>query len=392
MDNFPKHLAKTTPYPFGIKISHAKGSYIYDTDGKAYLDFISGISVSNIGHGNPKVVEAIKSQADKYLHVMVYGEYEQAPQTEYANLLCQQLPPQLNQVYFVNSGAEATEGALKLAKRVTGRTQLIACNKSYHGSTHGALSVTGNEAKKYAFRPLLPDVQFIDFNSVPELEAITSKTAAVIIEPIQGDAGVRIPSKEYMQSLRKKCNETGALLIFDEIQTAFGRTGKMFAFEHFDVIPDILTLGKALGGGLPMGAFISSAAYMEQLTSDPVLGHITTFGGHPIPCAAGLAALEVMLDNNLIEQVENKGKQLELGLQSKHVKEIRRKGLFFAIELHSFEDVKHVVNYCKDNGLIGFWFLSANTSFRIAPPLNISDSEIREGIRVIQGAFDLLSN
>jgi acetylornithine/N-succinyldiaminopimelate aminotransferase len=391
MDNFPKHLAKTTPYPFGIKISHAKGSYIYDTDGKAYLDFISGISVSNIGHGNPKVVEAIKSQADKHLHVMVYGEYEQAPQTEYANLLCQQLPEQLNQVYFVNSGAEATEGALKLAKRVTGRTQLIACNKSYHGSTHGALSVTGNEAKKYAFRPLLPDVQFIDFNSLPELEAITSKTAAVIIEPIQGDAGVRIPSKEYMQSLRKKCNETGALLIFDEIQTAFGRTGKMFAFEHFDVIPDILTLGKALGGGLPMGAFISSAAYMEQLTSDPVLGHITTFGGHPIPCAAGLAALEVMLDNNLIEQVENKGKQLELGLQSKHVKEIRRKGLFFAIELHSFEDVKHVVNYCKDNGLIGFWFLSANTSFRIAPPLNISDSEIREGIRVIQGAFDLLS-
>jgi len=391
MDTFPKHLAKTTHYPFGIKISHAKGSYIYDTDGKAYLDFISGISVSNIGHGNQKVVDAIKSQADKHLHVMVYGEYEQAPQTDYANLLCQQLPEQLNQVYFVNSGAEATEGALKLAKRVTGRTQIIACNKSYHGSTHGALSVTGNEAKKYAFRPLLPDIQFIEFNSLPELEAITSKTAAVIIEPIQGDAGVRIPSKKYLQSLRAKCNETGALLIFDEIQTGFGRTGKMFAFEHFDVTPDILTLGKALGGGLPMGAFISSAAYMEQLTSDPVLGHITTFGGHPIPCAAGLAALKVMLDNNLIEQVENKGKQLELGLQSKHVKEIRRKGLFFAIELQSFEDVKQVVNYCKDNGLIGFWFLSANTSFRIAPPLNISDSEIREGIRIIQEAFDLLS-
>lgn len=392
MDTFPKHLAKTTPYPFRIKISHAKGSYIYDTEGKAYLDFISGISVSNIGHGNPKVIEAIKSQADKHLHVMVYGEYEQAPQTAYANLLCQQLPEQLNQVYFVNSGAEATEGALKLAKRVTGRTELIACNKSYHGSTHGALSVTGNETKKYAFRPLLPDVKFIEFNSLPELETITSKTAAVIIEPIQGDAGVRIPSKKYLQSLRAKCNETGALLIFDEIQTGFGRTGKMFAFEHFDVVPDILTLGKALGGGLPMGAFISSAAYMEQLTSDPVLGHITTFGGHPIPCAAGLAALEVMLNNNLIDQAESKGKQLELGLQSKAVKEIRRMGLFFAIELHSHEDVRQVVNYCKDNGLIGFWFLSANTSFRIAPPLTISDQEIKQGIKVIQDAFDLLSN
>lgn len=391
MDNFPKHLAKTTPYPFGIKISHAKGSYIYDTDGKVYLDFISGISVSNIGHGNKKVIDAIKTQAEKHLHVMVYGEYEQAPQTEYANLLCSLLPEALNQVYFVNSGAEATEGALKLAKRVTGRTQLIACHKSYHGNTHGALSVTGNEAKKYAFRPLLPDVQFIDFNSLPELEAITSKTAAVIIEPIQGDAGVRIPSLDYMQQLRKKCDETGAQLIFDEIQTGFGRTGKMFAFEHYHVVPDILTLGKALGGGLPMGAFISNNAKMEQLTSDPILGHITTFGGHPLICAAGLAALEVMLDNNLIEQVENKGKQLELGLQSTHVKEIRRKGLFFAIEMFSDEDVKHVVNYCKDNGLIGFWFLSATTSFRIAPPLNISDTEIKEGIRIIQGAFDLLS-
>lgn len=392
MNSFPKHLAKTTPFPFGLKISHAKGSYVYDTNGKAYLDFISGISVSNIGHGNTEVIEAIKTQADKHLHVMVYGEYEQAPQTAYANLLCQQLPKQLNQVYFVNSGAEATEGALKLAKRVTGRTQLIACKNSYHGSTHGALSVTGNETKKYAFRPLLPNVQFITFNSLPDLETITNKTAAVIIEPIQGDAGVRIPSEAYMQSLRKKCNETGALLIFDEIQTGFGRTGKMFAFEHFNVVPDILTLGKALGGGLPMGAFISSTENMEQLTSDPMLGHITTFGGHPIPCAAGHAALKYMLDQQLINEAESKGKQLELGLQSKVVKEIRRKGLFFAIELQSHEDVQCVVNYCKDNGLIGFWFLSANTSFRIAPPLTISEKEINEGISIIQAAFDLLSN
>lgn len=391
MDTFPKHLAKTTPYPFGIKISHAKGSYLYDTDGKKYLDFISGIAVSNIGHGHPKVVEAIKNQADKHLHVMVYGEYEQAPQTDFANLLCSQLPSSLNQVYFVNSGAEATEGALKLAKRVTGRTQLISFNKSYHGSTHGALSVTGNEAKKYAFRPLLPDVLFLDFNDIAQLSNITKKTAAVIVEPIQGDAGVRIPSQAFMKALRDKCTETGAQLIFDEIQTGFGRTGKMFAFEHFNVTPDILTLGKALGGGLPMGAFISSAKKMELLTSDPILGHITTFGGHPLICAAGKAALEVILEDKLIDDIEKKGEILEEGLQSLHVKEIRRKGLFFAIEMNTFEQVQQVVDYCKNHGLIGFWFLSANTSFRIAPPLNISKKEIKDALAIIQGAFSHLT-
>jgi acetylornithine/N-succinyldiaminopimelate aminotransferase len=386
--DFPVNLAQTTSHPFGIQISHAKGSYVIDTDGKNYLDFISGIAVSNIGHGHPKVIEAIKNQADKHLHVMVYGEYEQNSQTEFAKLLCQQLPPSLNQVYFVNSGAEATEGALKLAKRITGRTQLISFEKSYHGSTHGALSVTGNENKKYAFRPLLPNVEFLRFNNISDLENITNKCAAVIVEPIQGDAGVRIPTMEFMQALRQKCTETVTQLIFDEIQTGFGRTGKMFAFEHFKVTPDILTLGKALGGGLPMGAFVSSRAKMELLTHNPELGHITTFGGHPLVCAAGKAALDVLLDEKLIEGVEKKGKTIEQSLSSIHIKEIRRKGLFFAIEMFNHDHVQQVVHYCKDAGLIGFWFLSANTSFRIAPPLNISDSDILKATRIMQAAFN----
>jgi acetylornithine/N-succinyldiaminopimelate aminotransferase len=386
--DFPVNLAQTTSHPFGIRISHAEGSYVIDTDGKKYLDFICGIAVSNIGHGHPKVIEAIKNQADKHLHVMVYGEYEQNSQREFAQLLCQQLPPSLNQVYFVNSGAEATEGALKLAKRITGRTQLISFEKSYHGSTHGALSVTGNENKKYAFRPLLPNVEFLRFNNISDLENITNKCAAVIVEPIQGDAGVRIPSLEFMLALRQKCTETGAQLIFDEIQTGFGRTGKMFAFEHFNVCPDILTLGKALGGGLPMGAFVSSNAKMELLTHNPELGHITTFGGHPLICAAGKAALEVLLDEKLIEGVEKKGKIIEQSLSSIHIKEIRRKGLFFAIEMFNRDHVQQVVLYCKDAGLIGFWFLSANTSFRIAPPLNISDSDILKATRIMQAAFN----
>lgn len=388
---FPEHLAKTTLHPFNLKITHADGSYLYTEDGKSYIDFISGISVSNIGHNHHKIKEAIKQQVDKHLHVMVYGEYQQQPQTEYANLLCSQLPKSLNQVYFVNSGAEANEGALKLAKRITGRTEIIAFNKSYHGSTHGALSVTGNENKKFAFRPLLPNVSFINFNVTKELECITEKTAAIIVEPIQGDAGVRIPDIAYMKALRERCNKMGAQLIFDEIQTGFGRTGKLFAFEHFNVAPDILTLGKALGGGMPMGAFVSSKAKMELLTANPELGHITTFGGHPVICAAGKAGLEVILEEDLLKDVDAKGKLIEKNLDSEHIVEIRRKGLFFAFELDSPEKVQSIVEYCKKNGVITFWFLSAPNCFRIAPPLNISNSELNKAINVLKNAFDNLS-
>ena len=290
----------------GIDVDRAEGLYIYEKNGKRFLDLISGIAVSNLGHNHPKIKEAIKEQVDKHLHVMVYGEYKQSIQNKLAEKLCGLLPNRLDVLYPVNSGTEANEAALKLAKRVTGRTELISFKDAYHGSTHGSLSVSGNEEKKSAFEPLLPDVRFIDFNIVEQLNTISTKTAAVIIEPIQGDAGVRIPSNEFMQALRNRCDEVGAMLIFDEIQTGFGRTGKLFAFEHFNVVPDILTIGKAFGGGMPIGGFVSSIEKMEQLTHSPKLGHITTFGGHPVCCAAALASLEIIANDIFLEQVEKK--------------------------------------------------------------------------------------
>jgi Ornithine/acetylornithine aminotransferase len=308
---FLNHIAQTSPHPFLISVEKAEGVYLIDVDGKKYMDMISGIGVSNIGHRHPKVVDAIKKQVDKHLHVMVYGEYIQSSPNLLAKKLSELLPLSLNCTYFVNSGTEANEGALKLAKRFTGRTEIISCKKSYHGSTHGSLSVSGNEVKKNAFRPLLPDVRFIEFNNPDDLKHITDRTACVIMETVQGDAGVRVPSKKYLQAVRKKCDETGALLILDEIQCGMGRTGTLFAFQQFDIVPDILTIGKAFGGGLPMGAFISSKEKMSALTHEPMLGHITTFGGNPVCCAAALATLQVIDEEKLLAQVEAKGKKLK---------------------------------------------------------------------------------
>jgi acetylornithine/succinyldiaminopimelate/putrescine aminotransferase len=387
-DTFFKKLAPTSPHPFLISVERAEGVYLYSATGKRYIDMISGIAVSNVGHRHPKIVKAIKDQVDKYLHVMVYGEYIQSPSNLLAEKLTSLLPPNLNCCYFVNSGTEANEAALKLAKRVTGRTEMIACRKSYHGSTHGSLSVSGNEVKKRTFRPLLPDVNFIDFNNPGDLDQITERTACVIMETIQGDAGVRIPSKEYLQAVRKKCTATGTLLIFDEIQCGMGRTGKLFAFEHFDVVPDILTLAKSFGGGLPIGSFISSFENMQTLASKPMLGHITTFGGNPVCCASALAVLEIMEEENLLATVEAKGKLIEDLLRHSKVKEVRRFGLLFAFDFDSEERVNRIVQYAKEHGVICYWFLSHPNSFRIAPPLTITEAEIREACAIILQAID----
>src|SRR5258708_27940461 len=344
---------------------------------------ISGIGVSNVGHRHPHVVQAIKAQLDKHLHMMVYGEYIQSASNLLAKKMSEVLPPQLNCTYFVNSGTEANEAALKLAKRVTGRTEIVSCKKSYHGSTHGSMSISGNEVKKRAFRPLLPDVKFIEFASEKELNQISERTACVIMETVQGDAGVRVPSKKYLQAVRKRCDETGAQLILDEIQCGMGRTGTLFAFEQFGIEPDILTIGKAFGGGLPIAAFISSHEKMKLLTHYPMLGHITTICVNPVYCASALATLEVIQNEKLLDHVESKGKLIARLLQHNKIKEIRRIGLMFAIDFDSEDRVNRVVNYCKENGVIGYWFLSHPYSFRIAPPLTISENEIRDACAVI---------
>lgn len=387
-ETFLHHLAQTSPYPFLIPIERAEGIYLYGPDGKSYMDMISGIGVSAIGHRHPHVIKAIKDQLDKHLHVMVYGEYIQSTPNALAKKLASLLPPQLNCCYYVNSGTEANEAALKLAKRITGRTEIISFRKSYHGSTHGSLSVSGNEVKKQAYRPLLPDVRFIDFNNPDDLVQITNQTACVIMETIQGDAGVRIPDRAYLQAVRKRCDETGALLILDEIQCGMGRTGKLFAFEHFGIVPDILTTAKAFGGGLPIGAFISSEEKMKTLSHDPILGHITTFGGNPVCCASSLATLEVIENENLLAQVESKGKLIEQLIQHKKIKEIRRIGLLFAIDFESPETVNNIVKYAKDQGVICYWFLSHPYSFRIAPPLTITEDEIRKACAVMLEAIE----
>jgi len=387
-DIFLNKLAQTTGAPYLISIERAEGIYLYSPEGKRYTDLISGIGVSNIGHRHPKVIHAIKEQLDKHLHVMVYGEFIQATPNRLAKKLTDLLPPQLNCCYFVNSGTEANEAALKLAKRYTGRTEIISCRKSYHGSTHGSMSVSGNEIKKAAFRPLLPDVRFINFNMPEDLLHITEKTACVIMETVQGDAGVRVPSRDYMKAVRQRCDETGALLILDEIQCGMGRTGTLFAFEQFGIVPDILTLAKALGGGLPIGTFISSKEIMHVLTHDPMLGHITTFGGNPVCCASALATLEVLEEENLVAQVESKGRLLESLLKHPSIKEIRRIGLMFAIDFDSEERVARIVEQAKQLGIICYWFLSHPNSFRIAPPLTITEQQIRESCESILKAID----
>ncbi|TSJ40352.1 aspartate aminotransferase family protein [Mucilaginibacter corticis] len=384
---FLANNAQTTDFPLLLEFERAEGVYLYDSEGKAYIDLISGIGVSNLGHSNPKVIEAIKQQVDKYMHLMVYGEYVQTPQVRFAEKLVSVLPQNLQSVYFVNSGAEAVEGALKLAKRFTGRQQIIACKNSYHGSSHGALSVMGNEDFKQAYRPLLPGVSFIRFNNPADLELISTQTACVIIETIQGEAGIRVPDITYMQALRKRCDETGTLLILDEIQAALGRTGKLFAFEHFGIVPDILLLAKALGGGMPIGAFISSNNIMGALKENPILGHITTFGGHPVCCAAGLAALEVLLDENLVATVAEKEALMRKLLVHPAIKEVRGKGLMLAIELKDFDTNKKIIDRCIANGIITDWFLHCDNAMRIAPPLIITADEIEKACGVILEAI-----
>lgn len=387
-DTFLTYLAQTTDSPYLIPIERAEGIYLYGPEGKRYTDLISGIGVSNIGHRHPKVIQAVKDQLDRHLHVMVYGEYIQSTPNELARKLTSLLPPNLNCCYFVNSGTEANEGALKLAKRFTNRTEIISFRKSYHGSTHGSLSVSGNELKKAAFRPLLPDIRFIDFNAIDDLQQITTHTACVIMETIQGDAGVRIPDPGFMKALRARCTQTGTLLILDEIQCGMGRTGTWFAFEHFGIAPDILTVAKAFGGGLPIGAFIADRHVMNVLTHDPMLGHITTFGGNPVCCASALATLQVIEEEHLLRDVEQKGKLFEQLLIHPAIREIRRIGLMFAIDFESAELVSAIVEEGKKLGIICYWFLSHPYSFRIAPPLTISKTEIKESCASILKAID----
>lgn len=385
---FLRHLAPTTPFPFRIPIERAEGIYLYTPAGKRYTDLISGIGVSNLGHRHPQVVSAIREQVDKHMHVMVYGEYVQSSSNRLAHKLASLLPPSLDCTYLVNSGTEANEGALKLAKRLTGRTELVSFRKSYHGSTHGSMSVSGNEVKKSAFRPLLPDVRFIDFNKIEDLTHITERTAAVIMETIQGDAGVRVPSKAFMRALRQRCSETGTILILDEIQCGMGRAGSLFAFEQFDIVPDVLTIGKAFGGGLPIAAFISSYDRMQMLSHDPMLGHITTFGGNPVCAAAALATLEVMTTGSLLKDVEKKGQLIQSLLVHPKIREVRRAGMMFAIDFDSEERVKRIVDAALAEGVICFWFLSHPYSFRIAPPLTITDDEIREACAIVLKAIE----
>jgi len=385
---FLSHQGQTSPFPFLIEVERAEGVFIYDKQGKRYTDLIAGVAVNNIGHCHPKVVEAIKNQVEKHLHVMVYGEFIQDAQVNFAQKLTSILPASLNSVYVVNSGTEANEAAIKLAKRVTGRMEIVSFRGSYHGSTNGSLSISGNEIKKKPFRPLLPEVRFIHLNNQIELNQITEKTAGVILETIQGDAGVRIPDKEYLQQLRKRCDEVGALLIFDEIQCGMGRTGKLFAFEHFSVTPDILTLGKALGGGMPIGAVVSSQKNLNQFTTHPMLGHITTFGGHPVICAAAAATLDVLTTEIDWEKVEEIGKYIESELGClPQIKEIRRKGLMFAFDMESADLVSKVVEECLNQGVITFWFLSHPYSFRLSPPLTISYEEAKNAIEGIKSVI-----
>lgn len=385
---FLNNLAQTSDSPLALEITKAEGIYIYDFLGKQYIDLISGISVSNTGHRHPEVIKAIKDQADKYLHLMVYGEYVQSPQVKLAAKLADLLPEKLNNCYFVNSGSEAVEGALKLAKRFTGRKNIVAFVNAYHGSTHGSLSVIGRQDYQIPFGPLLPGVTHISFNSLDGLTEITDETACVIIEPVQGEAGIIPGTGEFLTALRNRCNETGALLIFDEIQTGLGRTGNMFFFEKFGVVPDILLLAKGLGGGMPIGAFISSREIMQTLTFNPVLGHITTFGGHPVSCAAALANIEVIENEKLVESVESKSKLfIDLLSKGKSVSHIRSSGLMIALQLDNFAHVKRVIDRCIENGVIIDWFLFNDSSIRIAPPLTINEDQIKEACDIILDAL-----
>ena len=387
-DIFKKHQAQTFPFPSCLEIESAKGSYIYDVNGTAYLDFVAGVSANTLGHSNPIISNAVKEQLDKYSHVMVYGEYIQSPQYKLAQLLADHLPENLNSTYFVNSGAEAIEGAMKLAKRATGRSEIISCKDSYHGSTQGALSIMGNEEHKAKYRPLLPNCNTITYNDENSLENISKQTAAVVIEVVQGGTGFVTPTNNFLQKVRQKCNETGTLLMLDEIQTCYGRLGTLFGFEKYNVIPDILCIAKGMGAGMPIGAFISSWELMNLLTFEPKLGHITTFGGHPINCAASLACLQHLLSTNIMEEVDKKEQLFRTHLSHPKINEIRGTGLILSVELDSEELTRKVVEKSLENGLILFYFLFTKTSFRITPPLTISEGEIIKGCNIIKEILD----
>lgn len=388
---FLQHVGQTSPSPMLVEVERAEGVCFFTPEGKKYYDLIAGVSVSNVGHGNPAVAEAVCRQARAYMHVMVYGELVERPQVRYAARIAEHLPAPLESVYFVNSGAEAVEGALKLAKRFTGRRRMLACRNAYHGSTQGAMSVMDSREFSDAYGPLLPGVDWIRFNEADDLERITEETACVLVEPVQGEAGVRIPHEGYLQALRRRCDETGALLVFDEIQTGFGRTGTMFAMTKYGVTPDIVTLAKALGGGMPLGAFVSSNRVMECISHDPALGHITTFGGHPVCCAAGLAAMDYLIDNDVLAGVERKGALFERLLGGHPaVREIRRSGLLMAVELGSSERLFRIMELFKEHGILSDWFLFCDTAFRISPPLTITDEEAADVCRIVTGCLDLL--
>ncbi|WP_299224691.1 aspartate aminotransferase family protein [uncultured Psychroserpens sp.] len=391
LNDFFTYQAQTTPHPLALSISHANGSYIYDTDGKAYLDYVAGVSACSLGHRHPKVIKAIKDQLDQYLHVMVYGEFAQKPAVALAKLLSKVLPKPLETTYLTNSGTEAIEGALKLARRVTGRSEIIAAHQAYHGNTMGALSIMGYEERKKPFRPLIPDVTFIYFNVEEDLLRITQKTAAVILETIQGGAGFIEPKQNYLKKVRKRCNEVGALLILDEIQPGFGRTGKLFGFEHYNCIPDILVTGKGLGGGMPIGAFTASKEMMTHLQDNPKLGHITTFGGHPVIAAAALATVKEITQTNLISQALEKEQLIRQYLVHPLIKEIRGKGLMLALLMPTAEITTEIILKCKAEGLILFWLLFEPKAIRITPPLTISNDELIKGCKLILRVLDSIS-
>lgn len=380
---FARYLAQTSDFPMSLEIEKARGVYMYDTAGKKYLDLISGISVSSLGHLHPKVVAAIKEQLNNYMHLMVYGEFVEVPQVKLAQLIAGNLPAGLDNVFLVNSGSEAVEGALKLAKRFTGRPEIVHFTNSYHGSSHGALSIAGKEFFKSAFRPLLPAIREIKYNDESQLQQISGSTACVIIEPVQGEAGIQVPDVKFMKALRQKCYETGTLLIMDEIQTGFGRTGKLFAFEHYNIVPDILLLAKAMGGGMPLGAFIASKKIMQVLKENPVLGHISTFGGHPVSCVASYTTLQTLLEEKLIEGVQEKHELFMKLLDKGNFIEVRGKGLMLAIELESFERVQNAIKKLLDRGIVTDWFLFCDKAIRIAPPLIITHQEIKTACSII---------
>ncbi|MDR0420746.1 MAG: aspartate aminotransferase family protein [Prevotellaceae bacterium] len=385
---FLQHVAQTSNSPMCVEVDRAEGIYIYSPDGKVYIDLIAGVSVSNTGHCHPKIVAAVKEQITKYMHVMVYGEYIESPQVLYAKRLTELLPENMSSVYFVNSGSEAVEGALKLAKRYTGRTEMVSFKNAYHGSSHGSVSIMGNEEFRNSFRPLLPDTRIINFNDENDLNQITERTACVIVEPVQGEAGIILPQNDFLKKLRKRCSDKGVLLIFDEIQTGFGRLGKLFAFEYYNVIPDILCLAKSMGGGMPLGAFISSNEIMSALQTNPALGYITTFGGHPVSCAAALASLNVIIDEKLVEQVNEKSNLFKHLLKHKKIKEVRGTGLFLAVELGCSQLRERFINKGIERGLLSDWFLFCDTAFRISPPLTITHKQIEEIVNIINSILD----